>query len=51
MQELEDLSQVQRQFVSDVSHELRTPLTTIRIASDVLYGSRDEMDPAAGTVG
>jgi two-component system, OmpR family, sensor histidine kinase MtrB len=45
--ELEDLSQVQRQFVSDVSHELRTPLTTIRIASDVLYGSRDEMEAAA----
>ncbi len=45
--ELEDLSQVQRQFVSDVSHELRTPLTTIRIASDVLYGSRDEMGQAA----
>ena len=48
MEELEDLSQVQRQFVSDVSHELRTPLTTIRIASDVLYASRDEMGPAAG---
>jgi len=47
LQELEDLSQVQRQFVSDVSHELRTPLTTIRIASDVLYGSRDGMDQAA----
>ena len=47
MQELEDLSQVQRQFVSDVSHELRTPLTTIRIAADVLFGSKDEMDPAA----
>ena len=46
--ELEDLSQVQRQFVSDVSHELRTPLTTIRIASDVLYATRDEMDQAAG---
>jgi two-component system, OmpR family, sensor histidine kinase MtrB len=46
--ELEDLSQVQRQFVSDVSHELRTPLTTIRIASDVLLGAKDEMDPAAG---
>jgi len=38
---------VQRQFVSDVSHELRTPLTTIRIASDVLHGSRDRMDAAA----
>jgi two-component system sensor histidine kinase MtrB len=47
LQELEDLSQVQRQFVSDVSHELRTPLTTIKIASDVLYGSRDDMGPAA----
>ena len=44
--ELQDLSQVQRQFVSDVSHELRTPLTTIRIASDVLFGARDEMDAA-----
>ena len=47
LQELEDLSQVQRQFVSDVSHELRTPLTTIRIASDVLYASRDGLDQAA----
>jgi two-component system sensor histidine kinase MtrB len=46
--ELEDLSQVQRQFVSDVSHELRTPLTTIRIASDVLFAAKDEMDKAAG---
>jgi two-component system, OmpR family, sensor histidine kinase MtrB len=48
LRELEDLSQVQRQFVSDVSHELRTPLTTIRIAADVLYGSREDMDQAAG---
>jgi two-component system, OmpR family, sensor histidine kinase MtrB len=47
LQELEDLSQVQRQFVSDVSHELRTPLTTIKIASDVLYASRNELDQAA----
>jgi two-component system, OmpR family, sensor histidine kinase MtrB len=46
--ELEDLSQVQRQFVSDVSHELRTPLTTIRIASDVLFGVKGALDPAAG---
>ena len=44
--ELEDLSQVQRLFVSDVSHELRTPLTTIKIASDVLFGARDEMGAA-----
>jgi two-component system, OmpR family, sensor histidine kinase MtrB len=46
--ELEDLSQVQRQFVSDVSHELRTPLTTIRIASDVLFAAKEEMDQDAG---
>jgi two-component system, OmpR family, sensor histidine kinase MtrB len=45
--ELQDLSQVQRQFVSDVSHELRTPLTTIRIAADVLYAARDGLDPSA----
>jgi len=45
--ELEDLSQVQRQFVSDVSHELRTPMTTIRMASDVLFGAKAELDPAA----
>jgi two-component system, OmpR family, sensor histidine kinase MtrB len=45
--ELEDLSQVQRQFVSDVSHELRTPLTTIRIAADVLFATKDELEPAA----
>ena len=45
--ELQDLSQVQRQFVSDVSHELRTPLTTIRIAADVLYAAKDQLDAAA----
>jgi two-component system, OmpR family, sensor histidine kinase MtrB len=42
MRELEELSQVQRQFVSDVSHELRTPLTTIRMASDLLYEEREQ---------
>ncbi|RAY14503.1 two-component sensor histidine kinase [Actinomadura craniellae] len=42
--QLEGLSQVQRQFVSDVSHELRTPLTTIRIAGDMLYEHRDTFD-------
>jgi two-component system, OmpR family, sensor histidine kinase MtrB len=46
--ELEDLSNVQRQFVSDVSHELRTPLSTIRMAADLLFESRDELDPVAG---
>jgi two-component system sensor histidine kinase MtrB len=47
MQELEELSQVQRQFVSDVSHELRTPLTTIRIAADLIFESRQQLDPSA----
>jgi len=47
MRELEELSQVQRQFVSDVSHELRTPLTTIKIAADLLFESRDQLDAAA----
>jgi two-component system, OmpR family, sensor histidine kinase MtrB len=47
LQELEELSSVQRQFVSDVSHELRTPLTTIRIAADVLFGASEKLDPAA----
>ena len=40
--QLEDLSSVQQQFVSDVSHELRTPLTTVRMAADVLYEQREE---------
>jgi two-component system, OmpR family, sensor histidine kinase MtrB len=44
LRELEELSQVQRQFVSDVSHELRTPLTTIRMAADVLYAARSDME-------
>ncbi|MCE0534852.1 HAMP domain-containing histidine kinase [Kineosporia rhizophila] len=44
--QLEELSRVQRRFVSDVSHELRTPLTTIRMASEVIHESRDELgDP------
>ncbi len=47
MRELEELSQVQRQFVSDVSHELRTPLTTIRMAADLLFEARQELDSAA----
>jgi two-component system, OmpR family, sensor histidine kinase MtrB len=40
IRQLEDLSRVQRRFVSDVSHELRTPLTTVRMAADVLFASR-----------
>lgn len=43
---MENLSHLQRRFVSDVSHELRTPLTTIRMAAEVLHGSKDEMEPA-----
>lgn len=39
---MEDLSRLQRRFVSDVSHELRTPLTTIRMAADVLHESRGD---------
>ncbi|MCX6430516.1 MAG: HAMP domain-containing protein, partial [Actinobacteria bacterium] len=41
---LENLSHVQQRFVSDVSHELRTPLTTLRMASAVIYSSRDHFD-------
>ncbi|SDB86093.1 signal transduction histidine kinase [Raineyella antarctica] len=44
--QLENLSQVQQQFVSDVSHELRTPLTTVRMAGDFIYEARDDFDPA-----
>ncbi|HMH94603.1 MAG TPA: MtrAB system histidine kinase MtrB, partial [Streptosporangiaceae bacterium] len=46
LRELEDLSQVQRQFVSDVSHELRTPLTTIMFAADVLFAAREDLSAA-----
>lgn len=46
IQQLEELSRMQRRFVSDVSHELRTPLTTVRMAADVIHDARDEFDPA-----
>ncbi|MGZ4590055.1 MAG: MtrAB system histidine kinase MtrB [Actinomycetes bacterium] len=45
IRQLEDLSRVQRRFVSDVSHELRTPLTTVRMAADVLHEARTDFDP------
>jgi two-component system sensor histidine kinase MtrB len=45
--ELEELSKAQRQFVSDVSHELRTPMTTIRMAAEILFESREDLNPAA----
>ncbi|HET9382174.1 MAG TPA: MtrAB system histidine kinase MtrB [Streptomyces sp.] len=43
--QLEDLSRMQRRFVSDVSHELRTPLTTVRMAADVIHEARADFDP------
>jgi two-component system sensor histidine kinase MtrB len=46
IQRLENLSRLQQRFTSDVSHELRTPLTTIRMASELLYGSRADFEPA-----
>ncbi|MFI9585233.1 MtrAB system histidine kinase MtrB [Streptomyces sp. NPDC052236] len=45
IQQLEELSRMQRRFVSDVSHELRTPLTTVRMAADVIYDARSAFDP------
>jgi two-component system sensor histidine kinase MtrB len=47
LRQLEELSKAQRQFVSDVSHELRTPMTTIRMAAEILFESREDLDPAA----
>jgi two-component system sensor histidine kinase MtrB len=44
--QLEELSWVQRRFVSDVSHELRTPLTTIRMAGEVIHEARTDFAPA-----
>ena len=46
LHELQELSKAQRQFVSDVSHELRTPMTTIRMAAEVLYESREQLNAA-----
>ena len=46
--QLEDLSRMQRRFVSDVSHELRTPLTTVRMAGDILHEARSDFDPVTG---
>lgn len=42
---LEEMSRLQRRFTSDVSHELRTPLTTVRMAADLIFTGRDELDP------
>lgn len=48
IRQLEELSRVQRRFVSDVSHELRTPLTTVRMAGEVIHDARDDFDPVTG---
>lgn len=48
IRQLEGLSRVQQRFVSDVSHELRTPLTTIRMAGDLIYDARSDLDPIVG---
>lgn len=44
--ELEQAGNAQRRFVSDVSHELRTPVTTMRMASDLLEGRKDDFTPS-----
>ena len=46
IRELDELSEMQQRFVSDVSHELRTPLTTIRLATEVLGGQRESLEPS-----
>ena len=43
---LETLSTMQQRFVSDVSHELRTPLTTVRMAAEMLYDGRENLEVA-----
>jgi two-component system sensor histidine kinase MtrB len=48
IQRLEQLSRLQQRFTSDVSHELRTPLTTVRMAAELLHGSRDTFAPELG---
>ena len=51
IQQLEELSRMQRRFVSDVSHELRTPLTTVRMAADVIHEAREDFDPVDRALG
>ena len=42
---LESAVAAQRQLVADASHELRTPLTTIRMASQVIFATKDTFEP------
>lgn len=46
IQQLDSLSKMQRRFVSDVSHELRTPMTTIKLAGEVIFANREQLDPS-----
>lgn len=46
IEQLDQLSRMQRRFVADVSHELRTPMTTIKLAGEVIFGNREKLDPA-----
>jgi len=46
IERMEQLSALQRTFVSDVSHELRTPMTTVRIAAEVIAAERESFPPA-----
>ncbi|MCL2804020.1 MAG: MtrAB system histidine kinase MtrB [Micrococcales bacterium] len=48
IEDMENLSKLQRRFVADVSHELRTPLATIRMAGDLLYQARGSFEPEVG---
>lgn len=43
---LASVSKMQQRFVSDVSHELRTPLTTIKLAGDLIFDQRKELNPS-----
>jgi two-component system sensor histidine kinase MtrB len=43
---LASVSKMQQRFVSDVSHELRTPLTTIKLAGDLIFEARDDLNPS-----
>lgn len=43
---LASVSKMQQRFVSDVSHELRTPLTTIKLAGDLIFESRQDLEPS-----
>ena len=43
--EYDELSRLQQRFVSDVSHELRTPLTTIRMAEEMIWEDREDLQP------